>query len=143
MPVYIKVINNLLKIWFKIDERIRFLLVGGYNTLFAFLLFCLLEFLFRDHFHYLIILFLSHIISVLNSFITFRFFVFRSQGHVVHEYIKINIVYLIYYLSNAALLYLLHDLFHINILISQFTCICILMVATYTAHKHFSFKKND
>jgi len=133
--------NNILKIWFRIDQKIRFLLVGGYNTIFSFLLFCLLEFLFRDYFHYLVILFLSHIISVLNSFLNFRFFVFRSKGHIFSEYIRINIVYLGYYISNALLLYLLQDLFHIHILVSQFICTCILMVATYFAHKHFSFKK--
>lgn len=140
MPAYIKAINKILDIWFKIGEKVRFILVGGYNTVFSFLLFCWLEFSFHDHLHYLIILFISHMISVLNSFLTFRIFVFRSKGHIFLEYFKINIVYLGYYICNALLLYLLKDLLYIHILVSQFICIVILMIATYAAHKHFSFK---
>ncbi len=141
MPVYIKNFNQILTIWFQINEKLRYLLVGGYNTVFAFLLFCLLQFLLKNHLHYLLILLICHLISVLNSFLTFRFFVFRSTKNPLHEYLKINIVYAGYYLANAALLYILIDLLKANIFLSQLLCIGILTIITYFAHKHFSFKK--
>ena len=142
MPVYTKIIDKIFALWFRLNEKLRYLLVGGYNTVFAFLFFCFLEFLFGQILHYLAILLLCHVVTVLNSFLTFRFFVFRSRKNIFHEYIKINIVYAGYYFANATLLYFLIDWLKVNILLSQFICISILTVITYFAHKYFSFK-ND
>lgn len=137
--------NHLLKrtfdIWFSINEKLRFLLVGGYNTLFAYLIFCLLNYLLASHLHYLVILAITHIICVLNSFFNFRFFVFRSQKNLLREYLKVNIVYLGYFICNAAMLYVLKDLLNINILLSQLICVTTITTAIYFTHKNFSFKK--
>jgi putative flippase GtrA len=136
-------INNIFKIWFKLPEKLRFILVGGYNTVFSYATFCLFNFLFSHKVHYLLILAISHFIAVFHSFINFRFFVFRSKGHFWHEYLRVNLVYLGYFFCNAALLYALKELLGMNIFTAQLICILTLVAATYFLHKNFSFKQRD
>jgi putative flippase GtrA len=133
-------LQNILNFWFKINDKIRFLLVGGYNTLFSFLLFCLLQTLLSGIFHYIVILLFCHLISVFNSFVSLKYFVFRSPKNFLNEYLKVNIVYAVYFVLNALLLYSLKDLLGINIYIAQLLCVIILTVASYFSHKYFSFK---
>lgn len=134
-------LNKAGRIWASVPEKLKFLLVGGYNTAFGYGLFCGLQYFLGAHLHYLIILILVHIISVFNSFISLRFLVFLSKGHFWQEYVRVNIVYLGYLLLNILLLYLLKDLFKINLFVAQLICIVSLVCLTYVAHKKFSFKK--
>lgn len=133
-------IDKIFAIWFSLNQKLRYLLVGGFNTVFAYSIFCLSQFLFGAKLHYLIILVLVYFVSVSNSFINFRFFVFRSRGHFWREYLKVNFVYLWHLIFNIILLYILKDRMHINIFVAQFICAIILVVIVYFAHKHFSFK---
>lgn len=133
-------ISKLFNFWFKIDRRVRFILVGGYNTVFALSLFYLLENYFGASFHYMAILLATHVIGIFNSFLTLRIFVFESKNSLLKEYLKVNVVYCGYFFANAALLFCLHEILLLDILLSQFLCVLILTIASYFAHKHFSFK---
>lgn len=133
-------VNKVLKLWFSLDQRVRFILVGGYNTVLAYAIFCMLEIFLQEDLYYLWVLCIAHFISVFNSFVNLRFFVFRSQGLFVHEYIKTNLVYLAYLALNSLLLYILKDIVHIEIFRSQIICVIILNVLFYFVHKNFSFK---
>ena len=133
--------DKIFKLWFALNEKLRLILVGGYNTSFAYIIFVLSNYFFKNSLHYLLILVISHLISVLNSFFTFRFFVFRSQKNLWQEYIKVNIVYLGYLICNSIMLFCLKEIFGINILISQLICVISLTIAVYIIHKNFSFKK--
>jgi putative flippase GtrA len=133
--------NKILEFWFNLDVKIRFLIAGSYNTAFGYILFCLLQFKFKDSLHYLIILVIGHIISVFNSFVTLKYLVFNSKQSFIKEYFKVNIVYLGYLILNAFFLYILKDLLKVNIYIAQFICIITLVGASYLSHKYFSFKQ--
>ena len=123
------------------QQKLLFLIVGSYNTIFGYLLFCLLQIFLQNHFHYLIILSISHFISVVNSFISFKIFVFRTTGNWLFEYLKVNLVYLFYLLNNFWLLWLLVDIFNCNKFLSQLVSIIILTITTYFLHKNFVYKK--
>lgn len=127
----------ILKIWFKLPEKLRFLLVGGWNTLFSIILFGVVLHLIGD---YKITLLLNHIISVFHSFVNLRFFVFRSKGHFLHEYIRVNIVYFVYFVLNFCMLFACVEIFKFHALISQIIITCILVIVSYLANKHFTFK---
>jgi putative flippase GtrA len=132
--------RNVLNFWFKIPQFYRFLLVGGFNTLFSGLCFLLLHHLFHAFLHYLLILFLSHFITVTNSFFTFKFFVFtKSNGKMWIEYLKTHVSYLFYILCNAFCLYFAVKYLKLDVRMSQLTIICILSICFYFVHKHFSF----
>jgi len=133
-------ISRVLELWFHLDRRVRFILVGGYNTLFSYLIFLLLEGLLSNSINYLVVLCVAHFISVFNSFINFRVFVFQSRGRFWHEYIKVNIVYIGYLLLNVILLYFLKSILGVNLFVAQIICIVILTLLFYQIHKNFSFK---
>ena len=132
---------TIFKLWFKIDSRIRFILVGGYNTVFSFALFCGLEYYLGDDLYHMWILLITHVISICNSFLSLRIFVFASKNNLLHEYIKVNVVYAFYFIGNACLLFIFNDLLHWNIFFAQLLCIIILTIGSYFSHKHFSFKQ--
>ena len=136
-----RVVPAILNLWFKIPEKLRFLLVGGWNTLFSLVLFALI---FATSENYKLSLVIAHFTSVLQSFLTFRFFVFRANlnkdANILMEYLKINLVYLIYFGLNYALLVLFVETFKINPIIAQVLITCILVVYAYIANKYFTFK---
>lgn len=134
-------IYKLIQFWFSLNEKIRFLLVGGYNTAFAYLLFCILEFWLSARFSYLLLLCIAHFISVINSFFSFRIFVFQSKGKIFTEYLRVNLVYLLYLLFNSIMLYLLNTVVGMNLFIAQFICIAVLSIIFYLIHKFFSFTR--
>jgi putative flippase GtrA len=133
--------NKIIQIWQQ-NEKLRFLIIGGYNTVFAYAVFCLLQLAFAGKLHYLLVLVMAHFVSVSNSFFTLRFFVFVSQGKLLNEYLKVNLVYLGYLAANAILLYIFKDFFHLGVLFSQLICIIILTILVYFLHKNFSFKQH-
>ena len=147
MKLYHLKICNLINrcVWQKINtnqqQKLLFLIVGGYNTVFGYLLFCMLQIFLQHHLHYLIILSISHFLSVGNSFVSFKIFVFKTRGNWLFEYIKVNLVYLFYLLNNFWLLWLLVDIFDCNKFLSQLVCIVILTIMVYFLHKNFVYKK--
>jgi putative flippase GtrA len=130
-------IKVILKYWFKVPEKLRFLLVGGWNTLFSLLLFSFILILIDN---YKITLIISHLCSVLNSFLTFKFFVFRSSGMFLFEYIKINLVYLLHFVLNFIMLYVSVEMLKMNVIVSQIIITCILTIINYFLNKNFTFK---
>jgi putative flippase GtrA len=135
-----KIIGHVFSYWLKIDERIKFTLVGGYNAFFSYLIFCFLQIILMNKLHYIAILIIVHFVSVFNSFLTFKFFVFHSNGKFWKEYFKINLTYLFYLFLNSSALFVLKEKMEIDIFISQLICIIFLAVLSYFAHKYFSFK---
>ena len=127
----------ILKVWFKLPEKLRFLLVGGWNTLFSIIAFAIIL---RVIENYKITLVLTHLISVFHSFVNLRFFVFRSRGHFIYEYLRVNLVYLIYLILNFCMLFTSVEIFKFHALTSQIIITCILVIISYSANKHFTFK---
>ncbi len=131
-----------MALWFKIPEKLRFLIVGGWNTFFGLMVFSSLFLLIKN---YKISLVFSHIVGVFQNLIVFRWLVFGSQnekkGNFWQELWKINAVYFVYFCINFALLFVLVELLQIYPIASQILITCILVIFSYLANKHFTFKK--
>ncbi len=128
----------LEKIWFKTPEKIRYILVGGFNTVFAYLVFVGLYYLLD---FYNLALFIQYIITINVSFLTMRYYVFRSSGNFKREYVKAWTVYLGMLLFNFIAINLMVKGLKINPEISQAVYIVVSTILIYILHKHFSFKK--
>ncbi len=91
------------------NQATRFLLVGAWNTLFGYSLFCLLTWLLTDRVPYAYIpaAAIGHVISVSVAFVGHRRFVFRSQGPLATEFLRCHLVYAVSFLVNFVLLLLL------------------------------------
>ena len=151
----VKAYRYLENIWFKQNEKLRFLLVGGFNTVTAFIIYYVILYLSfgREQ----LSLLLMNLININISIITMRYYVFRSHGNFGQEYIKAFSSYIILYFVNMALLAFFVSVIHIsealsadsfwvtipnlNKAIAQMCCVCIITIITFFVHKYFSFRK--
>lgn len=76
-------------------DFVRYLLIGGWNTLFGLGLYYLLLFFTQKYssYFYLIAGPISNELAIIQSFFSYKFLVFKTKGHYISEYIKIRAVY--------------------------------------------------
>jgi putative flippase GtrA len=115
--------------------------VGGYNTVFGYILFSALYFIFGSNLHYSLILFISYLISILNNFIVLKIFVFNTKGNWLGECISTYISYIFLYPINALLLFISIDVYGLSAYFGQLIATIIMPIITYFILKRFAFKK--
>ncbi len=151
----IKTYKYLENIWFKINQKIRFLLVGGFNTTTSFVLYYL--FLYITQGREQISLLLMNIININISIVTMRYYVFQSHGDFKQEYLKAFSSYIVLYFINTGLLAffvsvirvqenlspqnILQEVPNLDKAVAQLCCIVIITVLTFFVHKYFSFRQ--
>ncbi len=135
-------IKKILTIWFALPEKIRFLLVGGFNTVSGYLIFSFFTFYLQNIFNNAFILIATYGLSVPLSFCTLKIFVFQTTGNWLKEFIKILNVYVASYFLNLILLYLFTMILLMNIYISQALALSVMAVTMYLIHRFFTFKKS-
>lgn len=153
----IKLYRRVENIWFSnIPEKIRFLLVGGFNTTTSFLLYYI--FLYITKGREQVALLLMNLVNINISIATMRYYVFRSHGSFWLEYQKAFGSYIVLYFFNIGLLHffvsiirlkehlspenILYDVPNLNKAVAQICCICIVTIITFFVHKYFSFRKS-
>ena len=132
--------RNIFKFWFKQSQKLRFLLVGGFNTIVSYLMFfCFLKILGNNY--YQLSLFLSWIMSSVISFFTQKIFVWQTVGNYIKEYVKCLISWSIGYLINALVLEIFVKLLKLDASTGQIIAIFITTIITYILFKKFVFKR--
>ena len=125
--------------WFSLPQIIRYIFIGCLNALVAYVVFCLLVFLFGES-NRQVCLAVQWILTSFFSFYTQRVFVFRSCGKIVNEYCKCCSAWFLGYFINAVTLELFMKLFR-NVYIAQFTAIAVTAVVTYILLKYWALVK--
>lgn len=76
-------------------ELLRYLIVGSFNTLFGYGTFALLNWLFTGtgRYSYMYATFLSSLIAITVAFLGYKWFVFKTRGNYVSEWIRCVGVY--------------------------------------------------
>ena len=134
--LYFKIEN----FWFqKIPEKLRFLLVGGFNTVFAYAVYALLLLVLK--LPYLLALIVQYFITVNVSIATMRYYVFQSKGDMIKEFLKAWSVYIGLFFANSFGLAFLVEICKIDELWAQGIYLTFSTIVTYILHKYFSFKK--
>ena len=77
-----KILNKLLELEI-FRQGIRYVIVGGWNTVFGVGCYTLLLIIFGQK-HYLLLGIFSNIIAVTNAFLCYKYFVFKTKG-MAHE----------------------------------------------------------
>ena len=121
-------------------EQLLYLVVGGWNTVFGYGAWALLQFLLGDHLHYLVVVVLSWPFAVLNAYLGYRYVVFRSRGPVLRELPRFSLVYLATLLVNLALLPIALRVLPFSIYAIQAFFAAAVVVASYLGHKYYSFR---
>lgn len=120
-------------------QKLRYLIVGGWNTLFGYGCFVVLQALLGHRVNYLFVLALSYVISITNSYLGYKFIVFRTKGNYLREYLRTYLVYSVTFLVNAAVLAALVEWVHLSPIIGQAIATTVTVVMGYVAHHNFTF----
>lgn len=139
-------------IWFKFPEKLRFLLVGGFNTVFAYAILNLLDWSFgkintRNNWGFSpesianAALLIQYIITINVSVATMRYYVFRGRGDWRKEFAKAWSVYIFLYLINAPIMTFLMVVFGLKTWAAQGIYLTFSTIITFILHKYFSFRR--
>lgn len=153
----VKLYKKMEQIWFKLNQKIRFLLVGGFNTATAFIIYYI--FLYISNGREQLSLLLMNLVNINISIATMRYYVFQGTGPFWKEYTKAFSSYVILYFINMGLLAFFVSIISIqsglsenNVLleipnldkaIAQMCCVIIITCITFFTHKYFSFRKEN
>jgi putative flippase GtrA len=129
-----------VRFYFRRREQILYLVVGGWNTVFGYAVWALLQFELGSYLHYLLVVVLSWPLAVLNAYLGYRYVVFRSQGPVRQELPRFSLVYLGTLVANLALLPVALTVLPFSIYVVQALFTAVVVVLSYLSHKYFSFR---
>lgn len=121
--------------------EIRFLFIGGINTIIGILFFpCIYYLLPFMHNHYLILMILSQFFCITFSYLTNKCFVFRTKEKNFVEYLRFTLFYNIVFAVNLLILPFLVSRYHFNPAKIQLLINIFIAITSYFWHKHISFQ---
>jgi putative flippase GtrA len=123
------------------QQGLRYLLVGAWNTVFGYGLFAGLQLALGDHVHYLVLLVVATVVSVLQAFVLYRTWVFAVRGPWLPDLGRFSLVYVGAFAANLALLPLLVEVGHVPVLLAQAVVVGGTVVASFFVHRNFSFRR--
>lgn len=126
----------------KLNEQMRFLAVGAFNTGFGYLAFAGLYVMLKTWLYYLVIAVLSHALSVIVAFYCHRHLVFRSAAPWFPEFVRYNVSLAGVLSGSLAGLYVCVSLLGMNPLLGQALVTATAVIVSYFAHRHFSFRRS-
>lgn len=115
-------------------EFFRFLITGGVNTLFYYLLFSLFLYL---GFDYRLAVLLATVVGVVFSFISFSKYVFNNNNKILIVRFIAN--YAVVYFLNIYLIGVFHKEWGVNLYWSGFAAMIPSVLLTYVFNKYFVF----
>jgi putative flippase GtrA len=121
------------------NAKVLYLVVGVWNTAFGYAEWAILQHLLQDQLHYLAILVLAWPIAVVNAYICYRRFVFRSRRSVWTELPRFSLVYFGTLIGGLAALPFLLQALPFNIYVIQAGYTVVVVALSYLGHKFFSF----
>lgn len=122
-------------------QFIRYLIVGGWNTVFGYGLFALLYFLLSARIHYVIIAIISSVIAITMAYAGYKLIVFRTKGNYLAEYMKFYVVYGFSTILGIMLLPCFVELFKFNIYLAQAIATIACVFISFIGHRNFSFAR--
>lgn len=131
-------LNAIRQLW-QGSRKLRFLIVGGWNTLFGYLAFYVLYLLTADRLHYLVIAVIAHFVAVIQSYAMQRRMVFRSAAPIVGEFLRFNASLAGTLLFGLLAMYLLVETVALSPPIAQAIVILTSVILSYVLHSRVSF----
>lgn len=129
--------------WRRHEKLLRFLIVGGVNTLFGLSLYPLLLYFSPTlHRHYLVALAIAQGLSLCFAFAMYKLTVFRSQGNVVSEAGTFASFYAVVYTLNWIALPVLVEWARISPSIAQVGFTVVTVVGSYFWHSRLTFRRD-
>ena len=127
--------------WFNLSDKIRFILVGGFNAGVSYILYSLICLIAGEQ-YYQASLATAWVVSSVVSFTTQRCFVFNVEGNLIKQYFKCCTTWVFSYIINATLLEIFVQKLQINVYVSQILATGICAIFTYILFKTFAFRRS-
>jgi len=132
------------------DQKFRFLIIGIWNTIFGYLVFCSFFIFFENNFFFtfphIIALMLSQSISLFHNFYTHKNLTFRHvshPGHIYKDFFRFSSVYVLLYIASLIFIYIFVDILNLNTFLSAILVILIVyLFGGFFGHKNYSFGKD-
>lgn len=125
------------------QERIRYLLVGCFNSLAGYSIGVGIYTALVNKFDIVWIGLISNVFSITVSFLTYKFFVFRTKGVWLSEYLKAYLVYGGVAIVGIFFLWFFLDIMKFSIWISQALIIIATVIFSFLGHSRFTFKRKE
>ncbi|PFG17737.1 putative flippase GtrA [Propionicimonas paludicola] len=125
------------------DQRVRFLIVGGANTVFSTALFIGFDLWFGRMVYSFVPLVLAWVISLVCVFFLHRGLVFRVHGHLLRDLGRFAVVNSGTLAINIGALFVVSDLLGWPRIPWQLGITAAMVVASFIGHKYFSFKRTS
>ena len=122
------------------SRQVRYLIVGGANTLIGYSLGVGLYYLLSPTLHILLIGAISNVLAITVSFTSYKLFVFQTHGGWISEYLRSYVVYGGMAVVGIILLWIFVDGLHLPIWLAQGVAILITVVISYIGHARFTFR---
>jgi putative flippase GtrA len=149
--------SRLRSLWQRHGEKLRYLFVGGWNTLFGYLLFLLLLALlgtplrslessgnplihWMGREYYVIVGWVGWVFAVIQSTVTMKYLVFRKSGRLVSQVFRAYFVYLPAQFLGSAILWFMVRIVGLTPPIGSLATIAVTTIFSYLGHKYFTFR---
>jgi putative flippase GtrA len=137
------------KLWTEHQIKIRFFFIGVWNTIFGYLTYISLDYLFSFFFQkryvaYMTAAVLANIISTISSFIFHKYITFKSSARgkgIVIEFFKFYSMYTVTNILGLVLLPFFVEVIKIDPKIAGALLIPVVAIISYFGHSRFSFVK--
>lgn len=123
-------------------QRVRYLVVGSINTLLGYTIGVSLYKFLSNQVSVIYIGIYTNVICITISFLTYKYFVFKTKGRWLSEYLRAFVVYGVMASIGVFLLWFFIDICLLNIWIAQALIIILTMALSYVGHAKFTFKKS-
>jgi len=135
-------------LWLNHQKKIRFILVGIWNTIFGYLVFVACDYLFERFFSprymaYMSAAVLSNILAISNAFIFHKYITFQSTVHgkgIITEFARFFSTYIFSMILGLILLPVSVEVLGIAPRISAALLIPVTIIISYIGHSRFSFR---
>ena len=134
-------LGKAVRFYFSRREKVLYVAIGFWNTVFAYSVWALMQFLLGDYLPYAAVLALAWPIAVLNAYLGYRYIVFRSEGRVLTELPRFSLVYLVTLVANVAILPFALQVLPFNIYVIEALFMIAVVICSYLGHKYFSFRE--
>ena len=139
LPSALGTVRRPMDLWHL--RELRYLLVGGFNTLVGYGLGVGLYLALSPMLHILVIGVIGSILAITVSFTTYKCIVFRTRGHWLLEYLRSYVVYGGSAVIGILLLWLLVDGLKRPIWYAQGIAILLTVIFSYVGHTRYTFRR--
>lgn len=136
-------IDGLINLAKRHELKLRYIIVGGFNTLFGIAFFFVLRYLDPQFSkHYFLWLIFAQLVCTTVAYFLYKFLVFRTSGDYVRELIAFFSSYYVNYAINWAVLPICVELFGIDPLVVQTVFILAMVVVGFFWNSTITFRQS-